>query len=202
MTQVNSLPYCVYSHSIGDHVIYIGSGEISRAFALHARREHHLEMMNCGELTVTILHRFTDRNEAFRVEKMLLETFRPSGNVRVGSKAKYVRTFKRTVRPTEPRKPKLPKRTASVLQMLIHAAERNAPCPTNKELSCVVGCEPANIQRLIAWLAKNGYINVTFGSNYRIVTVNGHATAPTKDVNVKNIATVRQSNRKVDWMIV
>ena len=202
MDQMTQLPYCVYAHFVDDHLIYIGSGETCRAFTIGNRKPHHLEMMSHGNVKVALLGRYSSRDEALRVERIMLRGFKPPANINVGPSEPVYRPKRANRKREVLKKDRLKPEARAVLTAMTVAAIANEPCPTNGDIAAITGSRPEKIQRILGRLAGKGLLRVEIGSNYRIVHVGEHSTKPTKDFNSQNVATVRHERRKVDWIVV
>ena len=68
---------CVYMHSFGATVLYIGSGTFERAFTLAYKKRDFawikaIHQYKCKSIKVSILRCFSDRKRAFEYEKQLI----------------------------------------------------------------------------------------------------------------------------------
>lgn len=204
---VYTLPYCVYAHYVDGQVIYIGSGETCRAFNLRSRTKHHAQLLQSGQaVEIAILARHHDRNEALENEKQMIRVFKPVANVRLGepqprNRAKGPPRTRKTVKP--PKGPHIGKKSLAVLDVLRLAAETNAPCPTNADISARVGSTPYRIEDIVRSLSKRELIRVEMcGPSSRIIHVEGHSTQPTAETNLKGIPTIKHGRRVIDYIRV
>lgn len=199
--QMTQLPYCVYAHFVDDQMIYIGAGELRRAFDLQCRQDHHVEAMSHGNVKVAILQRFSNRDEALRVERTMIDGFRPMANVRKPGLA-IKRPKNAVAKVKHERKEWMRAEAKAILHAVTRAAQDNEPCPTNAELACITGSRPSGVARILARLAGKGMIKVEIGVSSRVIHVGEHSTKPTKNFNMIGVATVEIGKRKVDWLIV
>lgn len=78
---LGSMPYCVYGHFDRADCFYVGSGTWKRAFEFqYDRSTTHKQKMSECDMTVMILHRCSTRDEAYRIEKQMIELFMPPMN--------------------------------------------------------------------------------------------------------------------------
>lgn len=192
-----NVPFCVYAHFVDDQLIYIGSGELGRAFNINCRKRHHQQMLERGRTKVVILSRHADRQEAFATETTMLKTFLPPANIIHAkppvARREYMRNEKRTGLSTS---------AEIVLEMIIEAAKNNEPAPTNNALKQAVGCSESNIARIIKMLSKHRYIEIQNPTpNSRVFIVDHDRYVPTERQTVKKTRKLRKESRMILGML-
>lgn len=81
MRDFHATPYCVYAHYSQGELIYIGSGDLSRAYTLNGRSQLHLSLLMRGDTDCVILYRSECRESAYQVEKQMIKACLPPANV-------------------------------------------------------------------------------------------------------------------------
>ncbi len=71
----------VYSHSIGERLVYIGKGCRGRAFDMHNRTRTHKALCNRQQLTVAFLAWFDSEDKAKSHEARLIASLTPVCNL-------------------------------------------------------------------------------------------------------------------------
>lgn len=205
IAEVFQMPYCVYGHFVDDKLIYIGSGELCRAFNVRSRMKHHVELMQSGKTEIVIFDRFNSREAASKVESDMLRACKPVANVKIGERQPRNRSkgLRKTKAPKIIKSKSIGKKSEAVLELLTRAAIENVPCPTNAEIAAKIGSMSYRVSDLVSSLAKRNLLKIDMHeANKRVVTVGEHSTKPTAEINVKGIATVAHGRRVIDRIIV
>lgn len=72
-------PYCVYTHTMGRHVIYVGAGTLSRAFSQSRTPLWH-KLTKGRQITIQIVRWFDTKYDAYQFEAQLIVEHKPAGN--------------------------------------------------------------------------------------------------------------------------
>ena len=82
--------FCVYSHSVGGKVIYVGSGSPSRAFIWKSRNDRWGAIVKGRQVTMRILSWHRHQHGAYLEEQHMIRTLKPSCNLsRYGKDPQY-----------------------------------------------------------------------------------------------------------------
>lgn len=199
------LPYCVYGHFADGRLVYIGSGDLCRAFNITKRKKHHIDALRGRAVKVVIFNRFAERQDALNVENIMIRSTLPIANIYGAGKVVRPPRTERVVKGQSARVERthrLRKQSDIVMNVLIDAAEKNEPCPSNADIAEHIGSRPVQVSRIISSLAKRGHLSMDLVATGRVIHINGFSTQPTADYNAKGVATKPRQKRAVDRIII